>query len=149
MWANLSHNQNISFELEGNYIWHSNRSLIENNPKDSIKIDNVEFIYPLWSSLNKTERDVFLKLAQGSSRRHGTITSIGLTLYLILLLCFGIPGNLLTCCIILTNSYMRTAPNFFLLNILIADIFTLVLGKLRACGHIVSFQNRFTFIEFV
>lgn len=137
IWTNFSQNHNISFELEGNYIWHSNRSLTKKSTKDGIKIDNLEFVYPLWSSLNKTERDVFLQLAQGSSRRQGKSTSIGLTLYLVLLLCFGIPGNLLTCCIILTNSYMRTAPNFFLLNILIADIFTLVLGKQRASFRIV------------
>ena len=37
----------------------------------------------------------------------------------------GIPGNLLTCFIITTNSYMRTPPNFFLLNLAITDLLTL------------------------
>ena len=140
---NFSHNQSMSFELDGNYFWSSNISLTEENLNKSINFNRLKFIYPPWHNLNDTEKDMFLQLAQGSSRRHGKSASMGLTFYFIILLCIGIPGNLLTCCIILTNSYMRTAPNFFLLNILIADIFTLILGKL------ISYFLVHAFIHFV
>ena len=88
-----------------------------------------EFLYPPWKNLTKTEQDKFLQLAQGASRRYGKVISIGLTSYYTFLLVVGIPGNVLTCTIIITNSYMRIAPNFFLLNIALADLLTLILGK--------------------
>lgn len=127
--SNFSQNANITFKFDTNYFTNLNSSILSEIINQNVSIENVEFIYPPWNNLNKTEQEKFLQLAQGSSRRHGEGTSIGLTIYFLFLLCFGIPGNLATCCIILTNSYMRTAPNLFLLNIAIADIFTLILGK--------------------
>ena len=43
----------------------------------------------------------------------------------------GIPGNILTCMTILTNSYMRTAPNYFILNLAVTDLITLAGGKTK------------------
>ena len=127
--SNFSQNANISFKFDTNYFTNLNSSIISEIINKNITIENVTFSYPPWNNLNKTEQEMFLQLAQGSSQRHGEGASIGLTVYFFFLLCFGIPGNLLTCFIIITNSYMRTAPNLFLLNIAIADIFTLILGK--------------------
>ena len=70
-----------------------------------------------------------MKTVQGDPRRYSSATTIGLTVYYGALLSVGIPGNALTILIILTNSYMRTAPNFFLLNIALADFVTLTMGK--------------------
>ena len=79
--------------------------------------------------LTVKDKTKFLQLAQGASLRHGKAAAIGLTSYYGILLVLGIPGNLLMCFIILANSYMITAPNLFLFNIALADIFTLILGK--------------------
>ena len=124
IYSNFSNNQSIPFSFDRSYLSDLNNTIItENKP-------NIHTIYPPWNNLNKTEQEMFLQLAQGPSRRHSEGSSIGLSIYYIILLCFGIPGNLLTCFVILTNSYMRTAPNLFLLNIAIADVFTLILGKI-------------------
>ena len=123
IYSNFSNNQSIPFKFDRSYLFDLNNTIItENYP-------NIQLMYPPWNNLNKTEKEKFLQLAQGPSRRHSEGSSIGLSIYYIILLCFGIPGNFVTCCVILTNSYMRTAPNFFLLNIAIADLFTLILGK--------------------
>jgi hypothetical protein len=44
----------------------------------------------------------------------------------------GVFGNLSTCMVIISNEYMRTTTNIFLLNLAIADIATLVISKY--CG---------------
>ena len=44
----------------------------------------------------------------------------------------GVFGNLSTCIIIISNEYMRTPTNIYLLNLAIADIATLVISKY--CG---------------
>ena len=51
------------------------------------------------------------------------------TLYAILFV-VGFFGNLLTAIIIIFNSYMRVPPNFFLLSLAIADMITLIGGKI-------------------
>ena len=123
IYSNFSNNQSIPFKFDRSYLFDLNNTILTEN------YTNIQLMYPPWNNLNKTEQEKFLQLAQGPSRRHSEESSIGLSIYYIILLCFGIPGNFVTCCVILTNSYMRTAPNFFLLNIAIADLFTLILGK--------------------
>ena len=56
-------------------------------------------------------------------------TLIPLTITYSIFLVVGISGNLSTCIVILSNEYMRTATNVYLLNLAIADIATLVLSK--------------------
>ena len=123
IYSNFSNNQSIPFKFDRSYLFDLNNTILTEN------YTNIQLMYPPWNNLNKTEQEKFLQLAQGPSRRHSEESSIGLSIYYIILLCFGIPGNFVTCCVILTNSYMRTAPNFFLLNIAIADLFTLIFGK--------------------
>ena len=123
IYSNFSDSQSVPFKFDKSYLFDLNNTIIAENYPD------IQLMYPPWNNLNKTLQEMFLQLAQGPSRRHTEGSSIGLSIYYFILLCFGIPGNLVTCCIILTNSYMRTAPNLFLLNIAIADLFTLFLGK--------------------
>ena len=85
--------------------------------------------YPPWENLTSEEKLHMVKRVQGDPQRYSNATAIGLTTYYGVLLAVGIPGNGLTILIILTNSYMRTAPNFFLLNIAMADLVTLTMGK--------------------
>ena len=56
-------------------------------------------------------------------------TLIPLTITYSVFLIVGISGNLSTCIVILSNEYMRTATNVYLLNLAIADIATLALSK--------------------
>ena len=127
---NLTNDQNTSLNMDDAYFCANNKILIDENLKYTNEDVPLEYTYPPWKNLTKAEKIKFLQLAQGASLRHGKGTAIGLTLYYVILLILGIPGNLLMCCIILTNSYLITAPNLFLFNIALADIFTLILGKM-------------------
>ena len=52
-----------------------------------------------------------------------------LGVYYAVLIVIGIPGNMLTAVVILTNSHMHTAPNMYILNLAIVDVVTLAIGK--------------------
>ena len=52
-----------------------------------------------------------------------------LGVYYAVLLVIGIPGNILTGLVILTNSHMQTAPNMYILNLAIVDVVTLAIGR--------------------
>ena len=52
-----------------------------------------------------------------------------LGVYYAVLMVIGIPGNMLTAVVILTNSHMHTAPNMYILNLAIVDVVTLAIGK--------------------
>ena len=95
-------------------------------------IGSFDELYPSWENLTKEEQRAFLNLTLGSPQMYGRTGTYGLGTYYSILLFIGIPGNGLTCLIILTNSYMRTAPNIFLFNIALADLVTLITGKLVA-----------------
>ena len=56
-------------------------------------------------------------------------TLIPLTIIYSIFLIVGICGNLSTCIVIISNEYMRTPTNAYLLNLAIADIATLVISK--------------------
>ena len=51
-----------------------------------------------------------------------------LGVYYAVLLVIGLPGNILTSLVILTNSHMQTAPNMYILNLAIVDVVTLAIG---------------------
>ena len=100
-----------------------------NNHTDKPSHVPIKNKYPRWENLTSEEKLHLVKKVQGDPQRYSKTTTIGLTTYYGALLSVGIPGNGLTILIILTNSYMRTAPNFFLLNIAMADLLTLTMGK--------------------
>ena len=56
-------------------------------------------------------------------------TLLPLTFIYSVFLIVGVFGNLSTCIVIISNEYMRTATNVYLLNLAIADIATLVISK--------------------
>ena len=84
---------------------------------------------PPWENLTSEEKLNLIKTIQGAPQRFNNATTIGLTYYYGVLLLIGIGGNVLTIFIIVTNAYMRTAPNFFLLSIALSDLVTLTIGK--------------------
>ena len=97
-------------------------------------------LYPPWENLTKEEQRAFLNLTLGSPQMYGRTGTYGLGTYYSALLFIGIPGNALTCLIILTNSYMRTAPNIFLFNIALADMVTLMTGKSISCQCLIELK---------
>ena len=56
-------------------------------------------------------------------------TLLPLSIIYSIFLIVGVFGNLSTCIVIISNEYMRTATNVYLLNLAIADIATLVISK--------------------
>ena len=122
-------NPHPTSKLDDTYLYKKTTASIQRTTNESYKTISPEYSYPPWETLTLKQQNTILEMAQGSSTRHGAAVTIGLTAYYGALLLVGIPGNGLTCLIILTNSYMRTAPNLFLLNIALADLVTLFLSK--------------------
>ena len=56
-------------------------------------------------------------------------TLLPITIIYTIFLLVGVCGNLITCIVILNNEYMWTATNVYLLNLVVADIATLVISK--------------------
>ena len=65
-----------------------------------------------------------------------------LGVYYGVLMVIGIPGNMLTALVILTNSHMHTAPNMYILNLVVVDVVSLAIGK----GQ---FSTRAEFLYFI
>ena len=85
-----------------------------------------------WSDFNQTEKDAYIR--KFYPPKFDQDTALPMTVFYAILFFAGVPGNLLTCFIILLNSYMRAPPNFFLFNLAIVDIITLTIGKfLKNC----------------
>ena len=57
------------------------------------------------------------------------LTLIPLTIIYTIFLVVGLIGNLATCMVIISNQYMRTATNVYLLNLALTDVATLILSK--------------------
>lgn len=58
-------------------------------------------------------------------------TLIPVTIIYILIFVTGVFGNVTTCIVILTNQYMRTATNYYLFNLALSDMTTLVVGMFK------------------
>ena len=94
--------------------------------KDKMSDDSISL--PPWENLTIAQKNYILKQGIGEPQKYSNATVLALTAFYGALLSVGIPGNGLTILIILTNSYMRSAPNIFLFNIALADLLTLTLG---------------------
>ena len=75
------------------------------------------------------EKDLFLEEALGPQHKYGEEKVIIPTIIYSAISIFGIPGNILTCLTIITNSYLKTAPNYFIFNLAIVDLITLIIGN--------------------
>ena len=79
--------------------------------------------------MSSKEQNEFLLETLGSPRKYGKKKVLIPTIFYSTVSVLGIPGNILTCLTIYKNSYMKTASNFFIFNLAIADLVTLILGK--------------------
>ena len=82
-----------------------------------------------WDQLNQTEKEKEILRKYGFSPFNKD-TALPMTVFYSVLFLAGVPGNFLTCFIILLNSYMKAPPNLFLFNLAIVDIMTLTMGKI-------------------
>lgn len=117
----LSHHLDSIISQQSNKTNYIERPIHLNEPE--------QFYLPPWENLTTIQKDAILKSALGEPQKYSNVTVLSLTAYYGAILSVGIPGNALTLLIIITNSYMRTAPNIFLLNVALADLLTLTLGK--------------------
>ena len=102
-----------------------------------------------WNDLSVKQKQKYLELNQGPRQRFSKIQAIPITIYYGALLAVGVPGNLLTCLIITTNSYMRTPPNFFLLNLAATDLLTLTRNYCECINNsLLPFDNLIVRISF-
>ena len=97
--------------------------------------------FPPWFNLTSDTQETLLNMVQGPSHKYGFKALFALATYYTIILVVGVLGNGLICLIIATNSYMRTAPNIFLLNIALADLITLVTSK-----NMIWFSNKGFFV---
>ena len=117
----------------------SNHSIVDFDPNETnatafyplyYPYHEIKYEYPPWDNLTNDEQKRFLELELGKSQRYNATLTAFLSSYYGTLLLVGVPGNILTCLIILTNPYMRTAPNIFLFNLAVVDLVTLTMSKL-------------------
>ena len=131
--SNMTGSTNKSISLSDILITHHLNSIIskqnKSNYEENTRISDNSINLPPWENLTALQKDAILQSALGNPQKYSNGTVTGLSFYYGVLLFVGIPGNGLTILIIVTNSYMRTAPNIFLLNIAFADLLTLTLGK--------------------
>lgn len=79
---------------------------------------------------NESDFDVTDYLTSRLGWRHRTqAESVALTLVYSLILLTGVIGNLATCAVIVKNTSMHTATNFYLFSLAVSDTMALVLGK--------------------
>ena len=129
----MTENSNSSISLSDILISHHLNSIIskqnKSNYEENTRTSDNSIKLPRWENLTSLQKDAILRSALGKPQKYSNGTVSGLSFYYAVLLIVGIPGNGLTILIIATNSYMRTAPNIFLLSIALADLLTLTLGK--------------------
>jgi hypothetical protein len=87
----------------------------------------------VWTNLSSSEQDRFLEEALGAQHKQGEKKVVIPTIIYSAISIFGIPGNILTCLTILTNSYLKTSSNYFIFNLAAVDLVTLMIGKIASC----------------
>ena len=79
--------------------------------------------------MNKTAKEEYLEFILGKKEKYSSIASKALTSYYIVIIFVGMIGNVLTAWVISISPALQTPSNYFLCNLAIVDIVTLLLGK--------------------
>ena len=82
-----------------------------------------------WKRLNETAKEEYLEFILGKKEKYSSIASKALTSYYIVIIFVGMIGNVLTAWVISISPALQTPSNYFLCNLAIVDIVTLLLGK--------------------
>ena len=79
--------------------------------------------------MNETAKEEYLEFILGKKEKYSSIASEALTSYYIVIIFVGMIGNVLTAWVISISPALQTPSNYFLCNLAIVDIVTLLLGK--------------------
>ena len=79
--------------------------------------------------MNETAKEEYLEFILGKKEKYSSIASKALTSYYIVIIFVGMIGNVLTAWVISISPALQTPSNYFLCNLAIVDIVTLLLGK--------------------
>lgn len=82
---------------------------------------------PTKNTLNLTGFDL-MEQKMGSRKQSLLFTALMSATYIFIFIC-GFLGNLSTCAVIITNSCMHNATNYYLFSLAISDLLSLTLGK--------------------
>ena len=108
---------------------HISPAVSSNFTEETISEINITTKQLPWRILPQQFKDKYIEHFQGESNVLNYEAQIGVTVFYVLLLLVGLPGNIMTCIIIWYNSTSITPTNCFLLNLAVVDIITLVTGK--------------------
>ena len=103
-------------------------SVSSNFTEETISEINITTQELPWRILPQQFKDKYIEHFQGENVLNYE-AQIGVTVFYVLLLLVGLPGNIMTCIIIWYNSTSITPTNCFLLNLAVVDLITLVTGK--------------------
>ena len=83
-----------------------------------------------WKNLNETTKEEFMEFIAGKKEKFEGTTLKALTSYYLLIVLVGVIGNALTAWVISISSALQTPSNYFLCNLAVIDLITVLLGKL-------------------
>ena len=84
---------------------------------------------PEWINLTLEQKHDAIIALVGPKQRHSLAKIYVLTTYYGCLILVGVFGNLLTSWVISKSLVLQTPPNFYIFNLAIVDLITLILGK--------------------
>ena len=99
---------------------------------------------PEWINLTLEQKHDAIVALVGPKQRHSLAKVYVLTTYYGCLILVGVFGNLLTSWVISKSLVLQTPPNFYIFNLAIVDLITLLLGKYNCKG--LKFWLLFVFI---
>lgn len=96
-------------------------------PANDAANDNDKAYLKVLNQLYKKEKENFLKSEIGP-RTHDLWIAVPVTILYSIILVAGILGNLLVCIVIIRNTSMHTATNYYLFNLAVSDLIYLLFG---------------------
>ena len=89
---------------------------------------------PEWINLTLEQKHDAIVALVGPKQRHSLAKIYVLTTYYSCLILVGVFGNLLTSWVISKSLVLQTPPNFYIFNLAIVDLITLLLGMYNCRG---------------
>ena len=99
-----------------------------------------------WDNLTADEQQKLLGEVLGSERKYGQIKVWIPTIIYSATSITGIPGNILTLFIIFKISYMKIPSKYFIFNLAIVDLITLIIGEKIVLKIFSKLQKFFVYI---